>query len=365
MRTIPRALFFIALASFTLLACKKEEAFELSSETDDFFHVRQDDYDIPVWVRGNTSSKKILLFVQGGPAANSLDFALVDYPGWKNTLEKEYAIAYYEQRGNGNAQGNFTFDENIIENTYLPDLHAVAKFLKTAYQSDIIMIGHSFGGGLVMRYMMHYRQDGIPGKYIVLNAPVTTDSDADETLRWQWRREFLLNTANLQIQRGVDVDQWNEVLNWLALTPEIKKLEGDEPYRLFNQWNSYVENLIYNHYPEKDLKLRDYLKIFRSPYNPFPAYLGDDFKNDQSLGSMILKDEENFQMITKLNLIDHQHVLFVTGRFDDICVPEEMTYVYSQIPSPNKQFEIVDYAGHEIHTHQPEKLNALIKNFVQ
>lgn len=47
-----------------------------------------------------------------------MDFATIDYPGWKNTLEKDYAIAYYEQRGTGNRQGNFSLGESVLD-TYV------------------------------------------------------------------------------------------------------------------------------------------------------------------------------------------------------------------------------------------------------
>ena len=353
----------ILFLAFTyLLSCSKEK-FRTELEASDTFHIQNGDYEIPVWVRGNTASKKIILFVQGGPAGNTMDFATIDYPGWKNTLEKDYAIAYYEQRGTGNRQGNFSLGESVLD-IYVQDLHVVSAFLKKAYGAEIIMMGHSFGGGLTLRYMIHYGEQGIPEKYISLNGPVTTD-ESSFVLRWQFRRDFLMNSANLEISRGNNVEQWNEVLIWLNANPLIEKISGDEPYKLLNQWNNYVEELIYAYYGERDLKFKDYMQIFRTPYNPIPAYLGADFGGDDNLGSLILKDEEGYEMINKLAAIDHQKVLLVTGRFDDICVPEELHYVYDQIPSPLKQIEVVDYAGHEIFTHQPEKLNQIIKAFIQ
>lgn len=239
----------------------------------------------------------------------------------------------------------------------------VSAFLKKAYGAEIIMMGHSFGGGLTLRYMIHYGEQGIPEKYISLNGPVTTD-ESSFVLRWQFRRDFLLNSANLEISRGNNVEQWNEVLIWLNANPLIEKISGDEPYKLLNQWNNYVEELYDVYYGERDLKFKDYMQIFRTPYNAFAIWVLI-LVEMINLGSLILKDEEGYEMINKLAAIDHQKVLLVTGRFDDICVPEELHYVYDQIPSPLKQIEVVDYAGHEIFTHQPEKLNQIIKAFIQ
>lgn len=355
-------LWGLILLSLLAPACQKE-SFTSSSQVEDFFHIRQGDYDIPVWVRGNTASRKILLYVQGGPAGNSFDFAAIDYPGWRQSLEKDFAVAYYDQRGTGNRQGQFSVGADILD-TYLVDLHQVCRFLEKAYEAEVILLGHSFGGGLVLRYMIKYGQSGIPSKYIALNAPASTDLNS-ATQRWAFRRSFLANTAHLEISRERHVQEWQEVLSWLEKHPVIEKISGPNPYQLFNEWNAFVEELVYRYYPEKSLAWQDYLKVlFRSPYNPLPAYLGDRFA-DNGIGSLIIKAEEDNQLINQLHQIDHQAVLLITGRFDDICVPEELDYIYQQVTSPLKQREIFDLAGHDLPVHQPQALHNAIKNFIR
>ena len=347
-------------------SCQKED-FELRSDAKNMFHVKNGDYLIPVLVRGNTASKKIILFIQGGPGSNTLDFAKIDYPGWKNTLENEYGIAYYDQRGTGNSQGSFTLGQSIYT-TYTDDLHAVAEFLQKAYNADIIMLGHSFGGGLMYEYMIRYGNSGIPTKYISANAPGSTDSESD-TLRWKFRREFLYNTANLEISRNTRVSEWNEVLQWLSVTPEIKKIDGSDPYKLMNQWNEYVENLVYKYYPAKTPKIRDYLEVlFLSSYNPFPSFL--DGKERENL-ELLFADENNLgysngsQLMNRLAQINSQSILLLTGRYDDVCTPEELDYIFSQITSPQKQKQIIDYSGHEIYTNQSTEFFNAVKSFIQ
>ena len=228
--------FIIAVFCTALIftSCQKED-FSISTNTDELLHIKNGDYLIPVLVRGNTASKKIFLFVQGGPGSNTLDFAEIDYPGWKNTLEKEYAIAYYDQRGTGNRQGNFSLDQ-ISMDSYIDDLHKIATFLHSAYDAEIIMMGHSFGGQLMYRYMLAHITDGIPNKYISVDGTATNDKDP---LRWEFRREFLYNTANLEISNGKNVNEWNEVLTWLSVRPTIETNEDKD------QWNDYVEQLVY------------------------------------------------------------------------------------------------------------------------
>lgn len=356
-----------ALCMALLLASCQKDAFEIGSNTNDMFHVKNGDYLIPVLVRGNTASKKIILFIDGGPGNNTLDFAKIDYPNWKNTLESEYAVAYYDQRGTGNSQGNFTFGTSIYD-TYTQDLHKVAEFLQKAYDADITMLGHSFGGGLMYEYMIRYGGSAIPTKYISSNGPATTDSKSD-TLRWKFRRDFLYNTANLEISRNTNVNEWNEVLQWLSITPEIKIIDGDDPYNLMNQWNKYVEDLVYVYYDEKSPKIRDYLKVmFLSSYNPFPAYLSE---KDRDLIAALFGAEDDLgynngsQLMNRLSQINDQPILLLTGRYDDVCPPEELNYIFDQISSPLKQIHIIDYAGHEIYTHQSTEFFNTIKSFVQ
>ena len=355
------SLFGVLLSLLLLTSCNKQ-SFSISTDVDDYFHVQNQDYEIPVWVKGNTSSKKIILFIEGGPGANSMDFATIDFGQWEATLEQDYAIAYYDQRGTGNHQGNFDQGEVILD-TWVSDLHAVAAFLKVAYDAEIIMYGWSFGGGLMYRYILEKGDDAIPVKYISSDAPVTTDAESD-TLRWKFRREFLYNTALLEISRNNNVGEWEEVLDWLALHQEIIELEGDDQYLLFDQWNEYIETLVYKYYPGYSPDVHDFMSvIFNSPYNPITAYLYSNYNDD--LVTAILQEEEDFQLMQQLNKIDSESILIITGRYDDICPPEELQYIYDQISSPNKQMQIIDYAGHEVFTAQPTIFYDIVKSFIQ
>jgi len=348
----PKLLLTFLCLVMMFTSCQKED-FELSSDANYLFHVKNGDYLIPVLVSGNTASKKIILYIQGGPGSNSLDFAEIDYPGWSNTLEKEYAVAYYDQRGTGNRQGNFSLDQ-ISMDSYIDDLHKVATFLKTAYNAEVIMMGHSFGGQLMYRYMLTYKAEGIPNKYISVDGTATNDIDP---LRWEFRREFLSNTANLEIANGRNVEEWNEVLLWLSTRPKIETEE--DKY----QWNDYVEQLVYAYYPEKSLDTRNYLNVlFSSPYNPIPAFLNG--KVIDEITDKLFEDINSFNLTGKLSGIN-QNILLITGRYDDVCPPEEMDYIFDQISSPMKRLEIIENAGHESFNHQPDVFANLIIEYIQ
>ena len=69
--------------------------------------------------------------------------------------------------------------------------------------------------------------------------------------------------------------------------------------------------------------------------------------------------------MNKLPLIQNQKILVIGGRYDDICPPEELAYVFSQIGSPQKTLKIIDYAGHTSFIDQPTEFYNIIKEFVQ
>ncbi|MEZ4720489.1 MAG: alpha/beta hydrolase [Flavobacteriales bacterium] len=348
-------LLTVALA---LSSCRKEP-FELGTAVNDSFHVENGDYLIPVLVRGNTASGKILLYIQGGPGYASLDFAHIDYPEWKNTLEKDFAVAYYDQRGMGNWQGQYSQGDNVSA-TWVDDLSAVTDFLSTAYDADIVMLGHSFGGGLMYEYMIAKGDAATPVAFIAVDAPVTTDSEQD-TLRWKFRREFLWNTAQLELSRGRRVEQWEEVVDWLNAHPVIELLPGDNEYELMNQWNEYVEDLVYIDYPEKLPTVGQYAKVaFASRYNPI-SYLSGRYRGE--IASRILLEEMVVPLTSQLGEIT-QDLLIVGGRFDDICPPEEELYVFDQVSSANKEIHIIDHAGHTCYTDQPEAFYEIIKTYL-
>jgi len=339
------------LLSGLLLSCSDND-FEPANDTESHFHLQVDEHTVPILVRGNTASGKILLYVQGGPGYNSLDFAEIDYPEWKETLEKEYAVAYYDQYGMGNRQGKIDLDRLNTE-LMLNEMHEVAGFLKAKYKAEIILLGHSFGGVLTMRYMMRYEGEETVSKFINMNGAASTD---DDTVRWRLRRDFLVNLASLEIRKGRNADEWKACKTWLDENPKLESLEQKWA------WNDYVNELIEPLYDFKSPGAGDYVNvIFSSPYN-VPTTLGNSKISDR-IQEALIAEEKEFGLISRLDEVKGD-LLILTGRLDDICPPEELEYMFTHLTNARVDSVTLPMAGHDAYLDQKEKYTQAIVNFV-
>lgn len=344
----------LSLLALALLFCSCKDDVELSTSADDFYHVKIDNAYLPMLVRGNTQSNVILLFVQGGPGYPSIDFAMVDYPNWKHTIEKDFAIAYYDQRGFGNKQGN-TDLSTITMAQYEKDILMLSTFLKARYKdAKVILLGHSFGGSLGYRYLVDHQDAGVVDAMISICGPYTHDGDNVATQRWEFRRNYLLNVSSLMISRGTDVKFWQEANSWAL---DNAPLDTDEKQK---QWNKYVAKA--EKFTEPTIGVKDYLKIgFASPYNIFSELQYD--LNDK-VASKLIKDEQRVDISSDLDQIQTP-ILILASRFDDQAPAEELQFIYNSISSSNKQFYLFANAGHNVFLDEPVELRRVVKEFCE
>lgn len=343
-------LLFIALIFFSF-GCTEKLSVD-TTKANYFFHVKEQGAYLPVWVRGNTSSSKILLYIQGGPGLNTIDFATIDYSSWENTLENDFAIAYYDQRGTGNAQGNFDLN-SISLNQYLIDLRKVVQAIKAQYPNkEVYLFGHSFGGWLAYLYALNYQTSPLVDGLVTANAPFTTDHN---DIRWNFRHAFLDRVATNFIEQNENIAYWQEVQSWLE---DHLVIDEREEYR---QWNRYVIEGLGEYEVEVPLETGKILKaIFASSINAFPNL--SQSKLDK-VSDRLFEDQEGLNLLEQLNEI-RLPILMVTGSYDDIAPPEEFQFAFEKIGSINKFFEILPDAGHDAMLNQPELFRKIINEFL-
>lgn len=338
-----------------LIICSCTEQPDVSTQNENyFFHLKEAGSYLPVWVRGNVASNNILLYIQGGPGLNTIDFATVDYAGWEETLEKDFAIAYYDQRGMGNAQGDFDM-ETITLDQYLLDLRKIVQVLQQQYPDAAIhLFGHSFGGWLAYLYATTFQEDPLVEGIIAANAPFTTDHNE---IRWTFRHAFLQRVAEDFIEKAVEVEYWQEVLNWTLDHPLIDDIEEKR------QWNRYVINGLSDYEVDPPISTGKILKgAFASSINVFPTLLSQDRLDE--VADLIFEDQAGIELLEQLATIQLP-LLMITGSYDDIAPTEELEYAFDQLGSTVKQLEELPEAGHDAMINQPELFRQVINDFIQ
>lgn len=212
-----KQLISIILLPVLLLSCQKEPV-RLSTNADDVFWLSNAGADMPVWVRGNTASKVMILFLHGGPGDGSYSYA-----GFQtDQLWKNYSVAYWDQRDAGAAAGNNNV-ANLNLNQMIEDLEKLIIVLKYRYGNDleIFLMGHSFGGLLGSGYLVKgNNQNNVKAWIEVDGAHDYPESNFLET-------KMLIDTGTSEIAKGNFVPQWTEIVNYCTTHPANVSLDFD------------------------------------------------------------------------------------------------------------------------------------------
>jgi pimeloyl-ACP methyl ester carboxylesterase len=210
-------LLFIILVPVLLGSCKKESV-RLSTNADEIFWLSNKGADMPVWVRGSTASKVMILFLHGGPGDGSYRYA-----GFQtDQLWKHYAVAYWDQRDAEAAAGNNNYT-NLTLDQMIEDLEKLVTVIKYRYGNDmeIFLMGHSFGALLGSGYLVKGKnQQSIRGWIEVDGAHDYPESNTLE-------RQMLIDTGTAEIAKGHYVSQWTEIVNYCIAHPANVSLDID------------------------------------------------------------------------------------------------------------------------------------------
>jgi len=214
-------LFLIATL---MTSCYKDA--DVSGQYSDEFYVRNNDVDMPVWVRGSTDSKVFVVFVHGGPILSGISNAIAeDFKAMYN----DYALVFYDQRGGGFSHGNN--DAGLSEEMLANDLDKVIDFVKFKYDNaeQIFLMGHSWGGYLGTRYLSESsRQEKI-------TAWIELCGSHNNEIAWAEGKKFALDYAQRKVDNNDDSDGF-----WQTSIEDLNALEEVTSYEdiLVINWRS-------------------------------------------------------------------------------------------------------------------------------
>lgn len=163
---------------------------------------------MPAYIHGNATDKVFLIILHGGPGG----------VGWEsriNTMitevEKNNAVVYFDQRGSGNSEGNYS-EEDLSIDLMAEDVLALAKVIKAKYGNDskLFLMGFSWGGTLGPAVLLKDQSD--------FSGWINVDGSHDPKGEYNAYQARLNEIANEQIAIGNSVDYWTSVLDLVQNT---------------------------------------------------------------------------------------------------------------------------------------------------
>lgn len=134
--------FVFILVMSGLFSCQSND----ETNTVDLINIVRNGATMPAYIYGNSGSNVFVILLSGGPGAGALSYRAGSY---SDLLEEQYAMVYFDQRGQGMAQGTYDRDIMTVEEL-AKDVDLLADALYKKYGSDIslFLMGHSWGGTL-------------------------------------------------------------------------------------------------------------------------------------------------------------------------------------------------------------------------
>lgn len=159
-----KSLLFTLLIIASAIGCKPEGTLHNRDLT-----LQYKNAHMPIWVRGATDSKKILLYLHGGPGECS--FCLRPY---FEGIEKSALVAYWDQRAAGSSRGN-AGPESMNYAQYADDLKQVVLLLRSQYPGyQVYLFGHSFGVELGWQFLTTNDNQSLVQGFVAMNGTYAT-----------------------------------------------------------------------------------------------------------------------------------------------------------------------------------------------
>ena len=327
-----------------ILSCQKEKT-TIGVTANDLFYVENDGAKMPVLVAGNTASKVMVLFVHGGPGGSGI--TLNNDENSALYLQKNYAVAYWDQRGSGTSQGNgtLTFD------AYVNDMAKVVTVLKHRYGADIklFIMSHSWGGLIAPGYLtQNNNQSSVKGWINVAGAHNYFMNDS-------LTRAYLLSFGKDQIAKNIHTADWQKIVDFA--TPNIPNYD----YALSQTYagcafsaEGYIDDINSSSMSVGGILSKGY------PVSLFWLVSNAGSTQFSALGKDIIHREFS----SKLNVITIP-VLCITGKYD-FTVPKSLAEeVMSKVSSQKKKLVILQHSGHICMDSEPEAFYKEVIAFIE
>jgi pimeloyl-ACP methyl ester carboxylesterase len=316
-----------------LISCQKEKI-STGTGISDIFFLQSEGVSMPIQVFGNMASKKILFIIHGGPGGSALEYRN-DYVA--NTVEKEFAVVYWDQRFAGGSQGN-SGSPNIA--LFKSDLKKVVQLVKYRYGNDkqLYIMGHSWGGFLTPYFLEEgNNQDLFKGW-------IQVDGAHNYNMNDSLTKEMLLFYGNREIAANRNKNKWQPIVDY------CNAHAYNESFNVADQLNKYARSAE-GYLDEVINKPSSILKQLLNSGNNFPITSEISNLINSALIQKINRQAypiPNSTFFYKLKL----PTLLLWGKYDFICPQGLIKDIRKNVSSTDITEKIFENSGHSPMTNE-------------
>lgn len=337
MKNIAIYIVYLFVLSSLVSACKKE------AQPEDIITIRNKGGDMPAYVFGNKDSKTFIVLLHGGPGGSGLEYR---FGKFSEELEADYAMVYWDQRGQGQAHGHYKSDELTVD-LMVEDLHKLILAIKHQYGSDIsvFLMGHSWGGLLGTAYMVKDYQKELKGWIEIGGAHDYTKMDPEAV-------QMFKTIGSDQIAKGIQVEEWQPIIDFVN-TIDVNDISYDESVQL-NQYGHKAEGFIRE---VKEPEAGDDIK-----------YRTDDLISE--ISGNITNSTLTKNGLDSISFTDDLHKivtpsLILWGTYDFVVPPSLALDALNLIGTNEKKMVLFNHSGHSPMVNQPDDFLLVTKEFIE
>jgi pimeloyl-ACP methyl ester carboxylesterase len=331
-----------------LSSCQKEKI-TIGTDVQDSFFLQEEGNALPIQVRGNTASKKMLVIVHGGPGGGGSILYRNNYV--INNVEKEFAVAYWDQRFGGASQGS-TSNSDIA--SFKSDIKKVLQLLKSRYGDDTKMyiMGHSWGGFLTPYFL----QDG--NNQDIVNGWIHVDGAHNYPQNDSLTKEMLLVYGKREIAGNRNTATWQEIVNY------CNAHAFNESFDVSTQLNSYAGQAE-GYIAEVKAGVSNLsIALEGSKTNNFP--ITAQLVNLYNSARVLKIDRQANPIPISENLYKIKlPTLLLWGRYDFVCPIGLKDDIKKNIRSTDVSEKTFENSGHSPMINEPEAFWSVVVNWVK
>lgn len=336
------SILLYVLLGLGVVSCTPE-----NTDTYERFFLKSNGADLAVEVNGNIASKTFILLLHGGPGGSGFEY---NTGAFTEEIEKDYAVAYLDQRGQGASQGNYTSEEVTLQQ-FGDDVYALARFLKQKYGEDIslFLMGHSWGGTTGTSALINTDVQA------ELNGWLEVDGAHDIPLLNKEAIKMFIEIGNQELAAGNNVDRWTEIVEF-AEGVDINNIKVDEGGQI-NGYGFEAEGLI-EAVTEGGFGTPSH-GLFTSPITSLASVF-----SGQSTATAILSETEAAAMTDRLDEITIPCV-FLWGQYDFVVPPALAESALERVSSTEKHLVLFEHSGHSPMDNEADLFVEEVRTFIE